>query len=75
MESELRKNRPYPGQGRPIRKPGEQDPDQRNNEPKKISPGRIDSDEPGHDEEDGLPEKGRCQRIELPNVPWLFPQG
>jgi hypothetical protein len=74
MESDLRKNRPYPGQGRPIRKPGEQEPNQRNNDPKKISPGGIESDDE-HDEEGGLTEKGRCKRIELPNVPWLFPQG
>lgn len=65
MENEQRldDNRPYPGLPRFIRTPKKRAPS--------VSNTSKTSDEKGND----FRKKGRCNRIELPNAPWLFPQG
>jgi hypothetical protein len=67
MKNEQRtdENQTYPGLTRSIRTPPRPTP-------KKKRPGRSVSEKPS--EKDSI-KKGLCKRIELPNVPWLFPQG
>jgi len=65
MENEQRldDNPHHPGLPRFIRRP------------KKRAPSVLNTPKPSDEKGDDLRKKGSCNRIELPNAPWLFPQG